>query len=470
MILKGLVLITLAVAYTEVVSAYPPIIQAKPEQIHLAYGSTPQQMIVTWSVPDKTDQNFVVYGLNGKTTEQTTANVTIRVDEGKSKNTQYMCTAWLNNLEPGQTYTYVVGNEIERSEKFTFKTQPAGDWSPRLCIYGDLGNVNGQSIPQIQLEVDQGMYDAVIHAGDLAYNMWEEDGQMGDTFMNMVQPIAAYVPYMVCPGNHEYSYNFSHYRSKFNMPGDPGSQKMFFSFNMGPVHIVSINTEYYGFWYLGEHQVYNQLNWLIQDLKEANKPENRAERPWIVVFGHRPFYCTNTYKGKTNCSADGDYIRDGWSPDYNQGLEDVLHDYGVDVAIWAHEHSYERLYPMYKWQMMNGSYEKPYTNPKGPVHIITGSAGDREIQTEFLANPPVWSAFHTKDYGFTRMNALNKTHLYMEQVSINQGGKVIDNVTIVKDSHGPYDPTGKKKSREFTLEEIAELTQQNREPTFQVVE
>ena len=38
MILKGLVLITLAVAYTEVVSAYPPIIQAKPEQIHLAYG------------------------------------------------------------------------------------------------------------------------------------------------------------------------------------------------------------------------------------------------------------------------------------------------------------------------------------------------------------------------------------------------------------------------------------------------
>ena len=70
--------------------------------------ATPQQMIVTWSVPDKTDQNFVVYGLNGKTTEQTTANVTIRVDEGKSKNTQYMCTAWLNNLEPGQTYSKFV--------------------------------------------------------------------------------------------------------------------------------------------------------------------------------------------------------------------------------------------------------------------------------------------------------------------------------------------------------------------------
>ena len=24
--------------------------------------------------------------------------------------------------------------------------------------------------------------------------------------------------------------------------------------------------------------------------------------------------------------------------------------------------------------MLNGSYDAPYTNPKGPVHIVTGSA------------------------------------------------------------------------------------------------
>ena len=27
--------------------------------------------------------------------------------------------------------------------------------------------------------------------------------------------------------------------------------------------------------------------------QEANKPENRAERPWIIVMGHRPMYCSN---------------------------------------------------------------------------------------------------------------------------------------------------------------------------------
>jgi len=457
MIQKGLVLITLMIAYTAVVSAYPPIIYAKPEQIHLATGSTSQQMIVTWSVHDQTNQSFILYGTDGKTNIRASANVTKRVDEGKSKNTQYISKVVLDNLEPGEVYTYVVANEYVVSEKFEFQAQKSGDWNPRLCIYGDLGNVNGQSIPQITLEVEQGMYDAVIHAGDIAYNMLEEDGQMGDVFMNMIQPIAASVPYMVCPGNHEVSYNFSHYRSKFNMPNDEGSKNLYFSYNMGPLHIISLNTMYYytnELPYVGAQQTYNQYNWLIQDLKEANKPENRAERPWIFVFGHIPPYCTNIWGGVKNCSNAGYQIREGIPPHNDCGLDDVLYDYGVDVAIWAHQHSYERLFPLYKFQMMNGSYEEPYTNPQAPVHIITGSAGDREIQTLFLDDPPTWSAFRTMDYGYTRMNTMNKTHLYFEQVSINQGGKVIDSFNLIKDSHGPYDKTGKKRSREFTQEEI----------------
>lgn len=48
--------------------------------------------------------------------------------------------------------------------------------------------------------------------------------------------------------------------------------------------------------------------------------------------------------------------------------------YGVDLTIWAHEHSYERMFPIYNRQVMNGSEEQPYRNPKGLVHITTGSA------------------------------------------------------------------------------------------------
>jgi len=32
---------------------------------------------------------------------------------------------------------------------------------------------------------------------------FQESGRIGDEFMKQIQPVAAYVPYMTCPGNHE---------------------------------------------------------------------------------------------------------------------------------------------------------------------------------------------------------------------------------------------------------------------------
>lgn len=41
--------------------------------------------------------------------------------------------------------------------------------------------------------------------------------------------------------------------------------------------------------------------------------------------------------------------------------------------------------------------------------------------------------FSLKDYGYTRMKAHNKTHLYFEQVSDDQNGKIVDSFWVVKD-------------------------------------
>ena len=56
------------------------------------------------------------------------------------------------------------------------------------------------------------------------------------------------------------------------------------------------------------------------------------------------------------------------------GLEDLFYKYGVDLEIYAHEHTYERLWPVYDRKVYNGSLKQPYTNPKAPVHILVGSA------------------------------------------------------------------------------------------------
>ena len=56
--------------------------------------------------------------------------------------------------------------------------------------------------------------------------------------------------------------------------------------------------------------------------------------------------------------------------------EDLLMENKVDIAIWAHEHNYERFWPMYNYTVMNGTTNKnqPYNNARATLHIITGSA------------------------------------------------------------------------------------------------
>lgn len=71
---------------------------------------------------------------------------------------------------------------------------------------------------------------------------------------------------------------------------------------------------------------------------------------------------------------------------------------------------------LYIFQVYNGSYEAPYTNPKAPVHFVTGSAGCKEGREDFTDTRPPWSAFISRDYGYTRLKAYNRTHLYWEQV------------------------------------------------------
>ena len=65
----------------------------------------------------------------------------------------------------------------------------------------------------------------------------------------------------------------------------------------------------------------------------------------------------------------------------------------------------------------------PFTLPppslvrSGPVHFTTGSAGCSEIHDHFMPEQPYWSAIRSIDYGYTRLTAHNKTHVYWEQVS-----------------------------------------------------
>lgn len=66
------------------------------------------------------------------------------------------------------------------SDLFWFRTFPeeGSDWSPRLAIFGDMGNVNAVSLPYLQAESQSGMYDVILHVGDFAYDMFNVNLQV----------------------------------------------------------------------------------------------------------------------------------------------------------------------------------------------------------------------------------------------------------------------------------------------------
>lgn len=202
--------------------------------------------------------------------------------------------------------------------------------------------------------------------------------------MRSIEKVAAHVPYMTCPGNHERHKNFSHYDARFSMlinkdvylPLSKRINNHFYSLDIGPVHIVLFSTEYYYYTEYGTEQIKRQFEFLEEDLTKANKQRN--ERPWIIVMGHRPLYCLKL--GDNSCDHDTmerPTIRQGFKEGSHlkYGLEELFFKHGVDMQFYGHEHFYGRLLPIYNYTVMSGKDgQNPYHNPRGPLHIITGSA------------------------------------------------------------------------------------------------
>lgn len=295
----------------------------------------PQQMIITWVTLDfeKDMQPLVEYGPQ-------IVNIPVKgytkifKDGGLEGRQIAVHQVVLNNLKPNQTYLYHCGSNYGWSSIYSFRTMRIDQsWSPKFAVFGDMGNVNAQSLPRLQEETMQGFYDAILHVGDFAYDMHTDNARVGDAFMNQIQPIASYLPYMTCPGNHEAMYNFSNYVYRFNMPNSDGSSiggdnNHFYSINIGPIHLISFSTEFYYFLEYGFRQIINQYNWLENDLKTANLPENRALRPWIITMAHRPMYCSNA--DSDDCTKFDDRVRKGMPFIGTYGLEELFFKYGVD--------------------------------------------------------------------------------------------------------------------------------------------
>eukprot|EP01117_Protostelium_nocturnum_P020394 TRINITY_DN9149_c0_g1_i1.p1 TRINITY_DN9149_c0_g1~~TRINITY_DN9149_c0_g1_i1.p1 ORF type:complete len:501 (-),score=116.23 TRINITY_DN9149_c0_g1_i1:61-1563(-) len=378
-----------------------------PEQVHISLsGDSITSMMVSW-VTAKSDSSQVLFGLNPSSLSQSVSGSNYTYTSGGWNGVLHK--AEMSGLAPNTKYFYKVGgNKYGFSPVFSFRTFPASSSSFKFAVIGDMGAdpQAADNIRSLTNLVQSESIDVLIHSGDISY----ADGYQArwDQYLRMIQPIAANLPYMVCPGNHEImplnAMGLYGYKYRFLMPGaESGSNSnTFYSWNYGPVHFIALNAE-------SELEIAEvpekQIQWLVGDLKKVD----RKERPWIVVYLHRPIYCTN--EGK-NCELEAAYLR--------SKLERIFLDYRVNLVITAHMHDYERTKPVFNTKVQNDS--------KAPVYIVNGAGGNRESIIHFPSFAPDWSAFRLSERGYGIIEASNSTLVWEFHLATNQ--TLIDRVTL----------------------------------------
>lgn len=424
----------------------------KPEQVHLSLGSSPTEIYVTWSTLNQVNYSQIEYrayfpksGTFGPIIKTDTIERINWLSHEDNKTRQHHTyRAKLVKLDPGNWYEYWISSwkfdqensVLVKGKSFMFlakDVQMNTKSKVKIALYGDLGLINGQSIERLSKMVSQNAFDLVIHNGDFAYDLDRYQGEHGDKFMRMIEPIAARLPYQTSVGNHEIKEKFLHYDQRFTMVDNEGVRNNFYySFNAGPIHFIAISTEFYYFIdYLGMKPVNDQFNYLQKELEFANSPSERAKRPWVILFGHRPMYCSSN--DNDDCTKETNLLRNGLPFTKTYALEELFYKHGVDVLFWSHEHQYERFLPLYDNQILNGTDEadEPYHNPRGPVHIISGSAGCEERIDNFTGKVAPGSVIRISDYGFSLLSASRRS-LSFEQISDDQAGTVVDSFVITK--------------------------------------
>jgi hypothetical protein len=196
-----------------------------------------------------------------------------------------------------------------------------------------------------------------------------------------------------------------------------GLDKLYGSFDYRHVHFVTMASE------SKFDKGSAQYKFIDKDLKKAS--ENK-DVEWIIVTTYGPFYTSpSTHKAE-------------------KGLRDIYHPlfekYNVDLVLQAHNHNYQRTYPI-SYNSAGDSSEPTVTNQLttgynshtgGTVFAIVGTGGESFYPLESQA-PYVASQFGK--FGFLNIDISNgNPHTKLTGTFYdNKGGDVKDQFTIEKE-------------------------------------
>jgi len=265
--------------------------------------------------------------------------------------------AQLTDLLPGLVYHYRVALSASVSDDRTFRTVPEDTNAAfTFLVYGD-----SRSNPQMHARVVSAALDVcqpefVLFLGDAVVSSSNRQSVWVEQFFGPVAPLLKKSWLLFTRGNHERS---SWLLSLYSGPpgGKQGSD--YYSFDWGPVHVVTIDTNKP---YLPGSE---QYQFLKRDLAASS-------RPFKVFFGHHPAYSSG---------------RDGSTKEMQKYLQPLFEEAGVRLVLAGHHHDYER------------------TIVKGITYVVSGGGGAPLHGQEHLDKNPNSLVFR-KSHHFVKVDVV----------------------------------------------------------------
>ncbi|MGZ5499870.1 MAG: metallophosphoesterase [Nitrososphaeraceae archaeon] len=273
-----------------------------------------------------------------------------------------------------------------------FNFAAAGDWG---CTSNTINTV--QNIIDLDPEF-------VLALGDLSYD------SSAKCWLEIVSPIANKT--MITIGNHDTdsTIKLKEYTDFFGLKGQ------YYSFNYQNVHFIVMSTE------LPYEDGSEQYNFVNNDLSKVSL---NPDIDWIVVDYHSLAYTSPANIGKGN-SAEKE-LRDIYHP--------LFVKYNVDLVLQAHNHNYQRSYPII---YNNTNSENPiitdtnnnnnYYDPKGMIFGTVGTGGESLYP---LTGQAPYVATQYVGFGFLNVDVINDGTTLSGKFFANDG-TIKDQFTIIK--------------------------------------
>ncbi|HAO45550.1 MAG TPA: metallophosphoesterase [Ferruginibacter sp.] len=287
----------------------------------------------------------------------------------------------IGGLSADTKYWYTIGTTttvLQQTGTNYFLTLPPSNTTRKLrfLAIGDCGN---NSTNQVNVKntfmnyIGANDIDAMILLGDNAYNSGTDAEFQTNFFDIYANDLLRYYKLYPAPGNHDYGNSAANntktgstpansmpYHLNFTVPsngelgGVPSYVKNYYSFDIGDVHFISLDSYGNDAGLLGD-TLGTQTTWLKADLAANTKR-------WTVAYFHHPPYTKTSHTSDTEMDLVA--IR--------EKMIRILERNGVDLILCGHSHGYERSY------LLKGFYNT-YASPlldanfSAASHTATGN-------------------------------------------------------------------------------------------------